>query len=36
MQFHPYDGFDKFEEISVLVKKTNMKSMDPKFDYELN
>ena len=36
IQFHPYDGFDKFEEISVLVKKTNMKSIDPKYDYELN
>ena len=36
MQYHPYDGFDKFEEISVLVKKTHMKTMDPKFDYELN
>lgn len=36
MLHHPYDGFDKFEEISVLVKKTNMKNLDPKFDYELN
>ena len=36
MQHHPYDGFDKFEEISVLVKKTNIKTLDPKFDYELN
>ena len=36
MQYHPYDGFDKFEEISVMVKKTHMKSTDAKFDYELN
>jgi hypothetical protein len=36
MQNHPYDGFDKFEEISQLVKNTNMKVSDPKFDYELN
>ena len=35
MQHHPYDGFDKFEEISQLVKNTNMKVRDPKFDYEL-
>ena len=35
MQHHPYDGFDKFEEISQLVKKTNMKSVNPKYDYEL-
>ena len=35
MQHHPNDGFDKFEEISQLVKKTNMKVSDPKFDYEL-
>jgi hypothetical protein len=35
MQSHPYDGFDKFEEISQLVKNTNMKVKDPKFDFEL-
>ena len=35
MQHHPYDGFDKFEEISHLVKKTKMKINNPKFDYEL-
>lgn len=35
MQHHPYDGFDKFEEISQLVKNTHMKVKDPKFDYEL-
>jgi hypothetical protein len=33
---HTYDGFDKFEEISSLVKQTNLKIKDPKFDYEIN
>jgi len=33
---HPYDAFDKFEEISLLVKKTNLKVKDPKFDHEVN
>jgi hypothetical protein len=33
---HPYDAFDKFEEISLLVKKTNLKVKDPKYDYEVN
>ena len=23
MQYHPYDAFEKFEEISILVKQTN-------------
>jgi hypothetical protein len=36
LQFHPYDAYDKFEEISNLVKQTNLKFIDPKFDYELN
>ena len=33
---HPYDAYDKFEEISALVKKTHLKFQDPKFDYEVN
>lgn len=33
---HPYDAYDKFEEISLLVKKTNLKVKDPKYDYEVN
>jgi len=36
LQYHPYDAYDKFEEISNLVKQTNLKFVDPKFDYELN
>jgi len=29
LKFHPYDGFDKFEEISSLVKQTAFKPHDP-------
>ena len=32
---HPTDGFDKFEEISALVKQTNFKITDPKTDFEV-
>jgi hypothetical protein len=30
---HPYDGYDKFEEISMLIKQTKFKIEDPKFDF---
>jgi len=33
---HPYDAYDKFEEISALVKKTHLKFSDPKYDFEVN
>lgn len=33
---HPYDAYDKFEEISHLVKKTHLKIKDPKSDKEVN
>ena len=36
MQYHPYDGYDRFEEISGLVKQTNLKIKDLKYDYEVN
>ena len=36
IQHHPYDAFEKFEEISNLVKKNNLKIINPKHDYELN
>ena len=36
MLHHPYDAFDKFEEISHLVKQTHLKIKDPKFDHEVN
>ena len=36
MLHHPYDAFDKFEEISHLIKKTHLKIQDPKYDYEVN
>lgn len=36
MLHHPYDAFDKFEEISHLVKQTHLKIKDPKFDYDVN
>ena len=33
---HPNNGFDKFEEISALVKQTNFKITDPKTDFDVN
>lgn len=36
MLHHQHDGFDKFEEISALVKYTNFKIKDPKEDFEVN
>lgn len=36
MLHHPYDAYDKFEEISALVKQTHLKIKDPMFDHELN
>jgi len=36
MLHHPEDGFEKFEEISSLVKQTNFKIQDPSNDYEVN
>ena len=36
MLHHPYNAFDKFEEISQLVKQTHLKIQDPKFDHEVN
>ena len=33
---HPYDGFEKFEEISHFVKQTSLQVQDPKFDHEIN
>jgi hypothetical protein len=36
LKYHPYDAFDKFEEISSLVKQTNFNAKDPKYDFELN
>ncbi len=36
IQYHQYDAYDKFEEISTLVKKTHMSFADPKSDVELN
>lgn len=35
-QYHQYDAYDKFEEISTLVKKTHMSFADPKHDGHLN
>ena len=34
--YHKSDAFDKFEEISALVKKTHLSFSDPKRDFELN
>jgi len=36
IKYHPYDAFDKFEEISNLVKQTSFNANDPKYDYEIN
>lgn len=36
MMHHPYDAFDKFEEISHLVKLTHLKIKDPQYDFEVN
>ena len=36
MMHHPYDAFDKFEEISHLIKKTHLKIKDPLHDHEVN
>lgn len=36
MLSHPYDAYDKFEEISLLVKQTNLKIKNPKYDFEVN
>ena len=33
---HSEDAYDKFEEISALVKQTDLKFKDPQFDHELN
>jgi hypothetical protein len=33
---HPYDGYDKFEHISELVKKNTLRFKDPKSDIEIN
>lgn len=33
---HSEDAYDKFEEISALVKQTDLKFKDPSFDHELN
>jgi hypothetical protein len=36
MLHHPTDAFEKFEEISHLVKQTHLKIKDPAFDYQIN
>ena len=36
IQYHQYDAYEKFEEISTLVKRTHMNFSDPKRDSDLN
>ena len=36
MLHHQTEGYDKFEEISALVKQTNFKIKDPQNDYDVN
>ena len=36
IQYHPFDAYDRFEEISGLVKKTHLEISDPKYDFEIN
>ena len=33
---HSDDAYDKFEQISALVKQTDLKFEDPKYDFEVN
>ena len=35
MQYYPFDGFDKFEEISIDVKKSILEKNDPMGDDEI-
>jgi hypothetical protein len=36
LMYHKNDAFDKFEEISALVKRSHISFSDPKRDYEVN
>jgi len=36
MMYHQHDAYDKFEEISALVKRTHLNFADPKHDFEVN
>jgi len=36
MMHHKMDAFDKFEEVSSLVKKTNLKHKEAQVDYAVN
>lgn len=36
MMHHPKDAFEKFEDISALVKRTNFKIKDPEYDHLVN
>ena len=36
MLHHQSDAYDKFEEISALVKRTHLSFKDPKRDFEVN
>ena len=36
ISYHPYDAFDRFEEISTLVKDTQFNLKEPKHDSEIN
>ena len=36
MLHHPTDAYEKFEEISGLVKHTNFKIQDPDHDFDVN
>ena len=36
LQYHPFDGFDRFEEISTLIKSTNQRLSNASKDSELN
>lgn len=36
IKYHPYDALDKFEEISCLVKRINVKHNDPDYGGVVN
>jgi hypothetical protein len=36
VKYHPYDGLDRFEEVSTTIKQTNLQIANAKKDSELN
>lgn len=36
MQYYPYDGYEKFEEISIAVKTSCLEKKDPMSEADIN